>query len=73
MLPGVDLILALSEKYSAICMNPPYMTSKHMDFTLKKYVFFFFSFLIVIFVPLAKAVLYFFVNFLFNAYPTKYP
>lgn len=38
LLPGVDLVLALSEKYSTICMNPPYMTSKHMDFTLKKYV-----------------------------------
>lgn len=38
LLPGVDLILALSEKYSAICMNPPYMGSKHMDDILKSYV-----------------------------------
>ena len=38
LLPGVDLILALSEKYSAICMNPPYMGAKHMDNVLSKYV-----------------------------------
>lgn len=38
LLPGVDLILALSEKYSAICMNPPYMGNKHMDDILKGYV-----------------------------------
>ena len=38
LLPGVNLILALSEKYSAICMNPPYMGAKHMDNVLSKYV-----------------------------------
>jgi len=38
LLPGVDLILALSEKYSAICMNPPYMAAKHMDNYLSNYV-----------------------------------
>lgn len=38
LLPGVNLILALSEKYSAICMNPPYMGAKHMDGILKEYV-----------------------------------
>ena len=38
LLPGVNLILALSEKYSAICMNPPYMGSSHMDGVLKNYV-----------------------------------
>lgn len=37
LLPGVDLILALSEKYSAICMNPPYMGRKHMDGCLAQY------------------------------------
>lgn len=37
LLPGVDLILALSEKYSAICMNPPYMARKHMDGYLAQY------------------------------------
>lgn len=37
LLPGVDLILALSEKYSAICMNPPYMGRKHMDDCLALY------------------------------------
>lgn len=38
LLPGVDLILALSEKYSAICMNPPYMGGQHMDDILTGYV-----------------------------------
>ncbi len=38
LLPGVNLILALSEKYSAICMNPPYMAAKHMDDILSNYV-----------------------------------
>ena len=37
LLPGVNLILALSEKYSAICMNPPYMAAKHMDDILSNY------------------------------------
>lgn len=37
LLPGVNLILALSEKYSAICMNPPYMGRKHMDTCLANY------------------------------------
>ena len=38
LLPGVDLILALSEKYSAICMNPPYMKSANMNDILKDYI-----------------------------------
>ena len=38
ILPGIDLILALSEKYSVLCMNPPYMGTKHMNAFLKKYV-----------------------------------
>lgn len=37
LLPGINLILALSEKYSAICMNPPYMGGQHMDGILKDY------------------------------------
>ena len=39
LFPGVDLILALSEKYSAICMNPPYMGTVHMDDLLRSYVY----------------------------------
>ena len=35
---SMDLMLMLTDKYSAICMNPPYMGSKHMDDVLKRYV-----------------------------------
>lgn len=35
---AMELILMLTDKYSAIAMNPPYMGSKHMDATLKNYV-----------------------------------
>jgi len=38
MFKGFEIILALSEKYSAIIMNPPYMGSAHFDATLSKYV-----------------------------------
>lgn len=31
------LIIVLSDKYSAICMNPPYMAAKHMDDILSNY------------------------------------
>lgn len=35
---AMDLMLMLTDKYSAIVMNPPYMGSKHMDAALKNYV-----------------------------------
>lgn len=35
---SIDLMLMLTEKYSAVCMNPPYMGSKHMNKVLKNYV-----------------------------------
>ena len=35
---AMELMLMLTDKYSAIAMNPPYMGSKHMDATLKNYV-----------------------------------
>lgn len=35
---SIDLMLMLTEKYSAICMNPPYMGSTHMNDLLKSYV-----------------------------------
>lgn len=35
---SMDLMLMLTDKYSAICMNPPYMGSTHMDNLLKSYV-----------------------------------
>jgi len=38
MFKGFEIILALSEKYAAIIMNPPYMGSAHFDATLSKYV-----------------------------------
>lgn len=38
LLPGVRLILALTEKYHALVMNPPYMGSGNMNATLSKYV-----------------------------------
>ena len=37
MLPYMRIILALTDKYAAICMNPPYMGSGHFDDTLSKY------------------------------------
>lgn len=37
-IPGVRLILALTEKYHALVMNPPYMGSGNMNVTLSKYV-----------------------------------
>lgn len=38
MMPAMQLILALTEKYSAVVMNPPYMGSGNMNEVLKKYV-----------------------------------
>ena len=38
LIPGVRLILALTEKYHALVMNPPYMGSGNMNSTLSKYV-----------------------------------
>ena len=38
LLPGVELILALNEKYSALVMNPPYMGSGNMNKVLSDYV-----------------------------------
>lgn len=38
LLPGVRLILALTEKYHALVMNPPYMGGGNMNATLSKYV-----------------------------------
>ena len=35
---AMNLMLMLSDNYSAIAMNPPYMGAKHMDATLKNYV-----------------------------------
>ena len=37
-LPYMHIILALSDHYAAICMNPPYMGSGRFDATLSKYV-----------------------------------
>lgn len=34
---SMDLMLMLTDKYSAICMNPPYMGRKHMDACLANY------------------------------------
>ena len=34
---SMDLMLMLTDKYSAICMNPPYMGAKHMDDVLSNY------------------------------------
>ena len=36
--PYMNIILALTEKYAAICMNPPYMGSGRFDEVLGKYV-----------------------------------
>ena len=38
LLPSVRLILALTEKYHALVMNPPYMGGGNMNATLSKYV-----------------------------------
>ena len=38
LLTYMRIILALSDKYAAICMNPPYMGSSRFDNTLSKYV-----------------------------------
>ena len=38
LIPGVRLILALTDKYHALVMNPPYMGSGNMNVTLSKYV-----------------------------------
>ena len=38
LLPYMRIILALTDKYAAICMNPPYMGSGRFDATLSKYV-----------------------------------
>ena len=37
-IPYMNIILALTDKYAAICMNPPYMGSGRFDSTLSKYV-----------------------------------
>ena len=37
-LPYMRIILALTDKYATICMNPPYMGSGRFDDTLSKYV-----------------------------------
>ena len=37
-LPYMHIILALTDLYAAICMNPPYMGSGRFDATLSKYV-----------------------------------
>ncbi|MCQ2071599.1 MAG: BREX-1 system adenine-specific DNA-methyltransferase PglX [Bacteroidaceae bacterium] len=38
MLPYIRIILALTDKYAVICMNPPYMGSGRFDSVLAKYV-----------------------------------
>ena len=38
LIPYMDIILALTDKYAAICMNPPYMGSGRFDSVLSKYV-----------------------------------
>ena len=37
LLPYMRIILALTDKYAAICMNPPYMGGGRFDSTLAKY------------------------------------
>ena len=37
LLPYMRIILSLTEKYAAICMNPPYMGGGRFDSTLAKY------------------------------------
>jgi hypothetical protein len=38
LMPYMHIILALTDKYAAICMNPPYMGSGRFDNALSKYV-----------------------------------
>ncbi len=38
LMPYMRIILALTEKYAALCMNPPYMGSSRFDEVLSKYV-----------------------------------
>ena len=38
ILPAMDLILTLTDKYAALVMNPPYMGSGNMNVTLSNYV-----------------------------------
>ena len=38
LFPYFDVILALTDKYAAVVMNPPYMGSGNMNVTLSKYV-----------------------------------
>lgn len=38
LMPYMRIILALTEKYTALVMNPPYMGSGHFDSVLSKYV-----------------------------------
>ena len=38
LMPYMRIILALTEKYAALCMNPPYMGSGRFDSVLSKYV-----------------------------------
>ncbi len=37
IIKSLQLVFVLTDKYSAICMNPPYMAAKHMDNTLSAY------------------------------------
>ena len=34
---GMHLLALLGRKYAVVCTNPPYMGSKNMDATLKRY------------------------------------
>lgn len=38
LMPYMRIILALTQKYAALCMNPPYMGSRRFDEVLAKYV-----------------------------------
>ena len=38
LLPGIELLLTLTQKYSALIMNPPYMGGGNMNNILSKYV-----------------------------------
>ena len=38
LMPSIDLVLTLSEQYSALVMNPPYMGISNMNITLSNYV-----------------------------------
>ena len=37
IIKSLQLVFVLTDKYSAICMNPPYMAAKHMDNILSAY------------------------------------